>query len=137
MERARLVIAGVSSGVGKTTLTLAIMAALSKRGLAVQGFKVGPDYIDPSYHTAVTGQPSRNLDTWMMPADSMCEIFDRASQAADISVIEGVMGFTTAKTRAKTMAARLRSASFCKRRCSWLSMCPVWLAVQQLSCLDL
>lgn len=101
MERARLVIAGVSSGVGKTTLTLAIMAALSKRGLAVQGFKVGPDYIDPSYHTAVTGQSSRNLDTWMMPADSMCEIFDRASQAADISVIEGVMGFYDGKDARK------------------------------------
>ncbi|MCY0874713.1 MAG: cobyrinate a,c-diamide synthase [Firmicutes bacterium] len=97
MQRPRLVIAGVSSGVGKTTITLALMAALTKRAMTVQGFKVGPDYIDPSYHSAVTGQPSRNLDSWMMPFDRMCEIFDRASAAADLSLIEGVMGFYDGK----------------------------------------
>ena len=62
----RVMIAGTNSGVGKTTVTLGIMSALVQRGKNVQGFKAGPDYIDPSHHTFVTGNASRNLDTWMM-----------------------------------------------------------------------
>jgi cobyrinic acid a,c-diamide synthase len=85
-------IAGTNSGVGKTTVTLGIMSALVSKGIKVQGFKTGPDYIDPSHHKFVTGNASRNLDTWMM-SDSVCqELFERSAIDADISVIEGVMG---------------------------------------------
>jgi cobyrinic acid a,c-diamide synthase len=85
-------IVGTNSGVGKTTVTLGIMSALVSKGIKVQGFKAGPDYIDPSHHKFVTGNASRNLDTWMM-SDSVCrELFERSAIDADISVIEGVMG---------------------------------------------
>ncbi len=88
----RIMIAGTHSGVGKTTVTLGVMSALVQKGISVQGFKAGPDYIDPSHHTFVTGNVSRNLDTWIM-GDSACrELFERSAANADISVIEGVMG---------------------------------------------
>ena len=88
----RVIIAGTHSGVGKTTVTLAILAALKARGRRVQAFKAGPDFIDPSHHAAVTGRPSRNLDGWMLDADVNRKIFTRASADADISIIEGMMG---------------------------------------------
>lgn len=96
-SRPRLVIGGTGSGVGKTTFTLGLMAAFKRRGLNVQGFKIGPDYIDPTYHTAVTGRPSRNLDTWMTTPDVMREVFLRGSADADLSIIEGVMGYYDGK----------------------------------------
>lgn len=88
----RLVIAGTSSGVGKTTATLAILGALREPGRQVQPFKAGPDFVDPSHHQVVTGRPSRNLDGWMLGAQGNREIFTRAAEDADISVIEGMMG---------------------------------------------
>lgn len=88
----RLVIAGTHSGVGKTTVTLAILAALEARGRRVQAFKVGPDFIDPSHHSVVTGRPSRNLDGWMLGEAVNREIFVRAAADADLSIIEGMMG---------------------------------------------
>ncbi|MEK5530056.1 cobyrinate a,c-diamide synthase [Viridibacillus sp. FSL R5-0468] len=98
MSSRRLVIAGTGSGVGKTTFTIGIMAALQKKGYQVQGFKCGPDYIDPSYHTAVTGRTSRNLDSWMFDHETVKEMLVRASSGADISIIEGVMGFYDGKS---------------------------------------
>jgi len=88
----RIVVAGVTSGVGKTTVSVVIMHALKRKGRKVQGFKVGPDFIDPSYHTLVTGRQSRNLDAWMMGKKGIQECFAEACRGADIAVIEGVMG---------------------------------------------
>ncbi|HEX9408871.1 MAG TPA: AAA family ATPase, partial [Methylomirabilota bacterium] len=87
-----LVIAGVSSGVGKTTVALGLLEALHRRGLAVQAFKVGPDFIDPAFHALATGRTSYNLDGWMCGRDQvMATVGERAAQA-DLALVEGVMG---------------------------------------------
>ncbi|WP_397349471.1 cobyrinate a,c-diamide synthase [Paenibacillus xylanexedens] len=95
--RPRLIIAGTGSGAGKTTVTLGLMKALAERGLRVQGFKCGPDYIDPTYHTAVTGRASRNLDAWMTSPEYVRHTFVQAADGQDISIIEGVMGLYDGK----------------------------------------
>jgi cobyrinic acid a,c-diamide synthase len=92
MHVSRIVIAGVTSGVGKTTVAVGIMHGLSQKGFRVQPFKVGPDFIDPSYHTLVTNRNSRNLDVWMMGRQGVLDCFASACKDADIAVVEGVMG---------------------------------------------
>ncbi len=88
----KILIAGSYSGVGKTSISLGLMKALSKRGKKVQPFKVGPDYIDPMYHRFVTGEWSRNLDSYMLDDEQIKFVFKNSSEGKDISIIEGVMG---------------------------------------------
>ena len=90
MNAARLLIAGVSSGVGKTTFTLGLCAALRRRGIDVRVFKCGPDYLDPTYHRVASGHAVHNLDSWLMDAASLRATFRR--NAGEVSLIEGVMG---------------------------------------------
>jgi len=88
----RIIIAAPQSGTGKTSLTLALIASLKRRGLRIQAFKVGPDFLDPSYLTIASGRPCYNLDGWMTGREYVLELFHRTTQDADLAVIEGVMG---------------------------------------------
>lgn len=115
MSVPRIVIAGISSGSGKTTLATGIMGALSAKGFGVQGFKIGPDFIDPTYHSVVTNRKSRNLDMWMLSHQKILELFHRNTADCDIAVVEGVMGLydgldgTAEKGSTAHLAMTLRS----------------------------
>jgi len=87
-----LVVAGVGSGAGKTTVTLGLLEALRRRGLRVQPFKVGPDFIDPGFHALVAGRPSYSLDGWMCSRDHVRATVARHAADADLALVEGVMG---------------------------------------------
>ncbi len=89
---ARLVIAGTHSGAGKTTIATGLMAALRQKGTRVGSAKVGPDFIDPGYHSLATGRPARNLDAWMCGLDSIRPLAGRAAAGTDVLIVEGVMG---------------------------------------------
>ena len=93
-----LLIAGTASGVGKTTVALAIMAGLRRRGLAVQPFKCGPDFLDTGHHTRICRRTARNLDTWMLSADANQSVLRNAARDADMVVAEGMMGLFDGKS---------------------------------------
>ena len=94
-----LIIAATHSGCGKTTVTLALLAALKRRGIAVRAAKAGPDYIDPAFHAAATGAPSVNLDSWAMTPDVLDALAVRQTEGAELLVIEGVMGLFDGATQ--------------------------------------
>ena len=88
----RLVIAGTSSGAGKTTVATGLLAALSARGVRATGAKVGPDFIDPSYHALACGRPGRNLDAFLSGPELIAPLFRHGAQGAEVAIVEGVMG---------------------------------------------
>ncbi len=92
MQLPRLMLAAPMSGSGKTTIAAGLMARFVAQGLQVAPFKVGPDYIDPTYHTLAAGRACHNLDAWMLPPDQIAGVLARRAQGADLALIEGVMG---------------------------------------------
>ncbi|CAA9439423.1 Cobyrinic acid a,c-diamide synthetase [uncultured Rubrobacteraceae bacterium] len=105
VDTPRIVVAGTQSGVGKTTVASGLMAALSSKGFKIGPFKVGPDFIDPSYHTLAAGRPGRNLDAFLSGPDLIGPLFAHGAQGADIAVIEGVMGLFDGKSRDGDLAS--------------------------------
>lgn len=110
----RIIIAGVTSSVGKTSISIALMKALREKGYTVQGFKVGPDYIDPSYHTSITNRQSRNLDPWLMGEEGVMKSFREACGGADFAVIEGVMGLFDGLSGSNNFASTAHIAKLLK-----------------------
>ena len=92
MDIPRILIAGIKSKVGKTMISIGLMRALTNRGYVVQPYKVGPDFIDPSFHYFATGRHSRNLDDFMLSKHDLLETFERNFRGADIAIIEGKTG---------------------------------------------
>ncbi len=93
-----LIVSGTASGVGKTTVSLAIMAGLRRRGLVVQPFKCGPDFLDTGHHTRICGRVARNVDTWMLTAEANKSVLRNAALGADALVAEGMMGLFDGKS---------------------------------------
>ncbi|HMF53514.1 MAG TPA: cobyrinate a,c-diamide synthase [Edaphobacter sp.] len=109
-----LLIAGTASGVGKTTVALAIMAGLRRRGLAVQPFKCGPDFLDTGHHTRICGRTARNLDTWMLSVEANRSVLRNAARGADVIVAEGMMGLFDGKSGATEIGSSAEIAKLLK-----------------------
>ncbi|HZC19510.1 MAG TPA: cobyrinate a,c-diamide synthase [Rubrobacteraceae bacterium] len=105
VEIPRIVVAGTHSGVGKTTIASGLMSALSAKGYKVAPFKVGPDFIDPSYHALATGRLGRNLDAFLSGADLVGSLFTHGARGADVAVVEGVMGLFDGKSGGGELAS--------------------------------
>jgi cobyrinic acid a,c-diamide synthase len=93
-----MLVGGTASGVGKTTVTLALIACMRRRGLTVQAFKGGPDFLDTTHHSRMSGRPARNLDTWMLGAEANREVLRSAARGADAVIAEGMMGLFDGKS---------------------------------------
>ncbi len=106
---ARIVVAGASSGSGKTSVACAVCSGLARRGYSVQPFKVGPDYIDPGHLAAASGREALNLDAWLMGEEELLRAF--ASREADVAVIEGVMGYYDGASGRGDLASTYQVAS--------------------------
>lgn len=107
---ARLVVAGSHSGVGKTTVATGLLAAFAARGRRVVGFKVGPDFIDPSYHALATGRPGRNLDAFLSGPELLGPLFTHGAAGADLAIVEGVMGLFDGAAGAGELASTAQVA---------------------------
>lgn len=105
--KASFMIAAPTSGSGKTTIARGLMALLSQKGMFVQPFKCGPDYIDTKFHEAVCGRPSINLDTFMATPEHVRELFARYGDDADVCVVEGMMGLFDGYDRDKGSSAEI------------------------------
>ncbi|QIN79544.1 cobyrinate a,c-diamide synthase [Rubrobacter marinus] len=101
----RIVVAGTHSGAGKTTVASGLMAAFARRGERVAPFKVGPDFIDPSYHALAAGRPGRNLDAFLSGPELVAPLFAHGARGADVAIVEGVMGLFDGKTGGGEMAS--------------------------------
>lgn len=121
----RILIAGDRSSAGKTTISIGIMSVLRDMGYEVQPFKVGLDFIDPSYHTEVTGRYSRNLDGYLMSEEAILEVFSHAVPGADIAVIEGVRGLFEGLSATSDIGSTAQIAKILK--------CPVLLVINARS----
>jgi cobyrinic acid a,c-diamide synthase len=109
-----LLIAGTASGVGKTTVALAIIAGLRRRGLAVQPFKCGPDFLDTGHHTRISGRTARNLDTWMLSVEANRSVLRNAARGADVIVAEGMMGLFDGKSGSTEIGSSAEIAKLLK-----------------------
>jgi cobyrinic acid a,c-diamide synthase len=106
----RLVIAAPQSGAGKTTVATGLMAAFVAAGRTVAGFKVGPDFIDPSYHALATGRPGRNLDSFLSGTELIGPLFAHGARGCDLAIVEGVMGLFDGKAGAGELASTAQIA---------------------------